>query len=175
VVEESAMALEHAHNIRDIQDTAQCPDNLKSHKDMTSSNKQGIAESKRIRSSGASMDSLHPTLPQPGKSTIILSNKLHCILSQLPPPPIVVIPATFRGLLAQPEGAITHQLSENRPAINRLVFQAKCDQPSQIPVEEDNYDSVPLDDNNDSNYLKDIKSAEVLGPEEQLPPSKRRK
>jgi hypothetical protein len=141
---------------------------------MKSGVEQRVAESEGVGSSGASVDSLHPTSPQPDE-TVASSNKSQWISSQLPPPPAVVIPAPFHSHSAPLEGTVTHQLSDNGPAVDRSVFQAECHRPSHIPVEEDDCDSVPSDDDKDSDYLEDIESAEVLGLEEQLPPSKRRK
>jgi hypothetical protein len=90
------------------------------------------------------------------------------ISSLLPPPPAVVIPAPLHSLSGPSDGAVIHHPSDDGPVIGRSALEAECDRPSQVTLEEDNCDSVPSDDDNDSDYLEDV-DAEVLDQEEQLP------
>jgi hypothetical protein len=90
-----------------------------------------------------------------------MSNNLPCISNRLPPPPTVVIPTPYPP-------------RDNGPVVDRSAFHAEYGLPNQITMEEDDCDSAPSDDNDDSDYIEDVET-EVVDSEEQLPPSKRRK
>lgn len=179
--EEPALALEmaaeilHANDVRDTQDAVRIRPggDLKYHEKQESGIMR-IAEVGGVESSGAPVGSERPASGQPRESTVASSTTSPCISSLLPLLPAVVILAPLDGLLAPLEGAVTHQPSDDGPAVDRSAFQAACDRPSQISAEEDDSDSVPSDDNSDSDYPEDI-GTEVLDPEKQSPPSKRRK